>query len=264
LHIIISFLLFLLFGGIAFFISLFFTNIIWHIFTNYREEINKKSEQLIAANNELINRLYVDDDTGLPNSLKLREDLDNVMKESEHFIMGVVHLDNFKLLNNYYGWKIGGDIYRIFVNEVKKYAEHINFVLYRYSDDSLVMLAPSKEMPQKEALEEIAARFVENVNNRSFVLEEYDFEIDLIVYFVMIYDAVYPYEALGLAIEEAKRSKSYYMVYDKFYTTLSYYENTIIWSRKVKDALNENRIVPFFQPIFNNSGHIISYECWLD
>lgn len=261
LHIIISFLLFLLFGGIAFFISLFFTNIIWHIFSNYREEINRKNDQLIFVNNELKRRLYVDTDTGLPNSYKLREDLDNVMKESEHFVIGLIHLDNFKLLSNYYGWKIGGDIYKIFVNEALKYLEKTDFSLYRYGEDSLAIMAPSKEMPQKESLEEIAYRFVEHMNSRSFILEEYDFEIDLIVYFVITYDAIYPFEALGAAIEEAKRNKLYYMVYDRFYDTLSYYENTIIWSRKVKNALNENRIVPFFQPIFDNSGHVTSYEC---
>jgi len=110
----------------------------------------------------------------------------------------------------------------------------------------LAILSSSDELANNEALEQIAFKFVDYVNNRSFILPEYDFEIDLIVYFIITYDALYPFEALGLGIEEAKRNKSYSMVYDKFYVTLSYYENTIIWSRKVKNALNENRIVPFF------------------
>ena len=261
IQIIVSFLLFLLFGGIAFFISLFFSNLIWHIFTNYREEIYRKAEQLIFAKDELKRRLYFDTETELPSNYKLREDLDKVIKESKHFIMGIIHLDNFKLLSNYYGWKIGSDIYKIFVGEVIKYIENTNFTLYRYNEDSLVILSSSDELANKEALEQIAFKFVDYVNNRSFILPEYDFEIDLIVYFVITYDAIYPLEALGLGIEEAKRSKTYSMVYDKFYATLGYYENTIIWSRKVKNALNENRIVPFFQPIFDNSGKLMSYEC---
>lgn len=261
IQIIVSFLLFVLFGGIAFFISLFFSSKIWHIFTNYREEINSKTKQLLFAGDELKRRLYFDSETGLPSNYKLREDLNRVIDESEHFIMGIIHLDNFKLLNNYYGWKIGRDIFKILVREAIKYLENTNFILYRYNEDSLAILSSSDELANNEALEQIAFKFVDYVNNRSFILPEYDFEIDLIVYFIITYDALYPFEALGLGIEEAKRNKSYSMVYDKFYVTLSYYENTIIWSRKVKNALNENRIVPFFQPIFDNSGNLMSYEC---
>lgn len=261
IQVIISFLIFVLFGGIAFFISLFFSNMIWHIFTKYREEIYRKTEQLIFARDELKRRLYFDSETGIPSNYKLREDLEKIRNESEHFVMGIIHLDNFKLLNNYYGWKIGSDIYKIFANEAKKYIENTKYTIYRYNEDSLAILSSSEGTINKESLEQLSSKFVNYVNNRSFVLPEYDFEIDLIVYFVITYDAIYPFEALGLGIEEAKRSKSYNLVYDKFYVTLSYYENTIIWSRKVKNALNEDRIIPFFQPIFDNTGNIMSYEC---
>lgn len=261
IQIIVSFLLFVLFGGIAFFISLFFSSKIWHIFTNYREEINRKTKQLIFAGDELKRRLYFDSETGLFSIFKLREDLDKIRNESEHFIMGIIHLDNFKILNNYYGWKIGSDIFKIFTAEAVKYIENTKFTLYRYNEDSLAILSPSEEIVNKEVLEEVASKFVEYINNRSFTLPEYDFEVDLIVYFVITYDAIYPLEALGLGIEEAKNSKSYYLVYDKFYKTVAYYENTIIWSRKVKSALNEDRIVPFFQPIYDKFGNIMSYEC---
>jgi EAL domain-containing protein (putative c-di-GMP-specific phosphodiesterase class I)/GGDEF domain-containing protein len=258
---IISFLLFALFGGIAFFISIFFANIIWKIFTRYREEIMQKTEQLIFARDELKRRLYFDSETGLPSNNKLREDLEIIRNESEHYIMGIICLDNFKILNNYYGWKVGNDIFKIFTQEVEKYMEGTNYSIYRYREDSLVVLSASEGIPNKEALEQMANKFVEYMNNRSFNVPEYDFEIDLIVYFVITYDAIYPFEALGLGIEEAKRDKTYYMVYDKFYVTLSYYENTIIWSRKVKNALIDNRIVPFFQPIFDKRGDLLSYEC---
>jgi EAL domain-containing protein (putative c-di-GMP-specific phosphodiesterase class I)/GGDEF domain-containing protein len=257
----ITFLFFIIFGSVALVIAIIFSRIIWHIFDNYKEQIDRRTKQLEFVRDELKKRLYEDDTTGLPSYNKLKEDLEEVKSIYEHFLIGIIHLDNFKLLSNYYGYKVGNFIIKIFSDETTKYFKNYNIKIYRYGEDSLAILSGFNRGHEDKRIKDSAEEFVDYINNRSFVLPEYDFEIDLVVYFVITYDVVAPIEALGLGIDEAKKNKMFFLLYDKFYTTLSYYENTIIWSRKVKSALLDDRIVPFFQPIVNDKGKILSYEC---
>ena len=49
----------------------------------------------------------------------------------------------------------------------------------------------------------------------------------------------------------AKQSKKNYVTYSKSFNVEKEYENNLEWTKKIKKALEEDRIVAFFQPIYN-------------
>jgi EAL domain-containing protein (putative c-di-GMP-specific phosphodiesterase class I) len=55
-----------------------------------------------------------------------------------------------------------------------------------------------------------------------------------------------------MALKRAKRLQKNYIVYDESMEITKEYENNILWKQKLKDAIQNSRIVPFFQPIVNN------------
>jgi EAL domain-containing protein (putative c-di-GMP-specific phosphodiesterase class I) len=64
-----------------------------------------------------------------------------------------------------------------------------------------------------------------------------------------------------MALKRAKRLQKNFIIYDESMEITKEYENNIIWKQKLKDAIHNSRIIPFFQPIVNNiSGKIEKYE----
>ena len=54
-----------------------------------------------------------------------------------------------------------------------------------------------------------------------------------------------------MALKYAKRNKQHIVLYSKDLGIEKVYEENILWARKITDALKENRVVPYFQPILN-------------
>jgi EAL domain-containing protein (putative c-di-GMP-specific phosphodiesterase class I) len=69
-------------------------------------------------------------------------------------------------------------------------------------------------------------------------------------------------EKADIALKVAKEHKEHFLFYDeKLYIEKQYKEN-MEWVKKLDSAIKEDRIVPYFQPIFEaQTEKIVSYEC---
>ena len=66
----------------------------------------------------------------------------------------------------------------------------------------------------------------------------------------------------NMALKLAKHQKKQYLIYERSLKIREEYEHNIVWAKKLKRAMTENRIVPYFQPIVNNyTGEIEKFEC---
>ena len=65
-----------------------------------------------------------------------------------------------------------------------------------------------------------------------------------------------------MALRRAKAVRKKYVIYDESMDIPKEFEQNIRWTQKLKYAIKEDRIIPFFQPILNNhNGRIEKYEC---
>lgn len=65
-----------------------------------------------------------------------------------------------------------------------------------------------------------------------------------------------------MALKVAKRSRKDVVCFEDLGDVKKDYEHNITWTKKLKKAIEEDRIAPWFQPIIDNkSGEIVKYEC---
>ncbi|MGL4369792.1 MAG: EAL domain-containing protein, partial [Spirochaetota bacterium] len=65
-----------------------------------------------------------------------------------------------------------------------------------------------------------------------------------------------------MALKRAKHSGKKYLLYNETMQISKEYEKNMMWARKLRNAIDSDRIVPFFQPISNNiTGKFEKFEC---
>ncbi|MBU1643312.1 PAS domain S-box protein, partial [bacterium] len=101
-------------------------------FIALRHDITKVIEQ-----EKLIARQLTDRLTGLPNRLKLLDDLEN----EKYVAMGLLNLDGFQELNNLYGHKIGDEILKSFAAYLSENLGMKSCRLYKLPSDEFAVLS---------------------------------------------------------------------------------------------------------------------------
>ena len=69
-----------------------------------------------------------------------------------------------------------------------------------------------------------------------------------------------PIKTAGIALKKAKKNNLPYFVYNNEIDTKDMIEKSIYWREKMKKAIENNDVVPFYQPIFDKNKNIVKYE----
>jgi EAL domain-containing protein (putative c-di-GMP-specific phosphodiesterase class I) len=65
-----------------------------------------------------------------------------------------------------------------------------------------------------------------------------------------------------VAVLQARETGRHHLLYDPAVGVEENYENNLYWANRLKEAIDHDRLVPWFQPIQDNqSGRISKYEC---
>ncbi|HEB29817.1 MAG TPA: EAL domain-containing protein [Spirochaetes bacterium] len=202
---------------------------------------------------KITEQLYTDTLTKLPNRLRLIEDLKNSVSST----LILVNIDNFKQINNFFGNKMGDTIILELGNRLKTAVEGSECRLYKlHADEYAVLIDEKLELYELKKLVNSLHRSVENV--------PYTYrgqKIWVNVSFGVSGEKDNILETADMVLKQVKKKNLHYLIYNKSMDILTEYENNLKWARVVKDAVEEDRILPFFQLIVNNRNHIIEkYE----
>lgn len=209
-------------------------------FIAIRHDITKVFEQ-----EQLINRQLTDHLTGLPNRLKLAQDL----KEKEYSSLAIFNLDGFQELNKLYGYKIGDEI---LIRTADYFSETFNKEQKIYklpSDEFAVLCGLSCNM---DTCEDILTSFINKLSTTLFKIDEH--EIYLSVTVGVSYGS--GMEALinaDIALNQAKKRKLPFLFHDKNKHEEEDYATNQKMIKDLKYAIKHNLVIPYFQPILNNS-----------
>lgn len=249
--------LFLIAAFIASGVSYIFSVNITKIFSRYKSDIENRNRELEELNIELTNQLYTDHLTGLPNRNKLVNDLNNV----DNPILILLNIDSFKKINETYGFIIG-DFVLIDVGErVASFDNKLDMKTYKFHGNEYAILIDRDMDPAdlKTFMQDLTEYL-----DFSVKYEELEIEIDISVTAGVSAEKGNIFEKSGMALRHADKKKLPYKIYDSTIDIVDEYENDIRWTKIVKRALNENTLVPYFQPIANSqSGAIEKFECLL-
>ncbi|WP_457748911.1 EAL domain-containing protein [Sulfurimonas sp.] len=213
------------------------------------EEVDNKTK-------ELQEQLFKDDLTQLPNRKKLFNDIKNAKKDGALLI---VNIDDFKEINDFYGQNAGDYILVEFSKRLQHFLEdEKNISLSRLSGDEFALFF--KHRPSHRSFMRVVNSLTKEIERMVFEYEQSEIYIRATLGGTMDTDEML--EKADIALKLAKEQKKYFLLYDEKLDVKRQYKENMEWVKKIKSAIKEDRIVPYFQPIFDaQTQNPVSYEC---
>ncbi|WP_242634359.1 bifunctional diguanylate cyclase/phosphodiesterase [Marinobacter salicampi] len=208
---------------------------------------------------------YTDSLTRLPNRSRLLKDL----QRRQGACLFIVNLDRFKEINSLFGTACGdrvlvslADLLNGFTH---RHSRTLNAAVYRLSGDEFALLGPA--LPES-SMKEFATDLTELLRNHRVHWERQALSMDASAGIACRQaedgrgsaDQLLSQATIALLLARAQMRN--YLIYDANQEVEKDYERNLYWAQRLKDALEQNRIVPHFQPIFDNrKGRVCKFEC---
>lgn len=202
--------------------------------------------------------LYIDALTKFPNRVKLIRDLrdDNIGIKS----LAVLDLNAFKEINDFFGHQVGDKVLRETANLIDTTIESCNsqVLLYKFSADTYCLANTGLE---NEDFKIVILRVLEAIEKKVFQDGEHHIDARMtagITFSTKNNKLV----TADLALQAAKKDNKRYMVFYDELDNLQEYQNNMIWTKKLKYALENDNIIVYYQPLVNNhTMKVDKYEC---
>ena len=206
----------------------------------------------IDEENELLEKLSITDElTELYNRRKFEEDV----KKLENPILLLVNIDRFKYYNELYGTQVGDFILKETSKILKILTINLDISLYRLGADDFGILGEKNKLDS----EKIAKAIIDYFKNNIIEFESLEFYISVSI---GISDIMPLFETADIALKEIKKDSSrYYRFYKKDEKYFENIKSNMYRLKVLKEAIKNDNIIPYFQPIFDNkSKKIVKYE----
>ena len=223
------------------------------ILNTLNEKNNELTKELQQCKTEFVRRYFTDNLTHLPNLYKLRKDLG----DSDGSTLVNIIVDDFSTINNFYGFIVGDYV----LEQVGKFLdETIEEQVYRISGTEFaVLIEDSLSFYElKEYLEELYAKI-------KFIKVDYqDSQIATSLTLSSSSSSTNEniFAKVSMALKYARDNQLPFWIYEDNMKLENQYEQNLDVSSKVRHAVDNSKIVPYFQPIIDNkTGEISKYEC---
>ena len=216
----------------------------------------------LERSKEEIQKQKTDFLTGLANRNQLVIDLKKAIKP----ILFYLNIDDFSGFNDFYGSDIGDDVLIKLSQTLQKIQEKKCFKLYKLQADQFILLFQEDYLSNKnlkiffsELIEEIEEQ-IENINwtnqNRISISMTGG---------VATYYAHDDYQKLilysNIARKKAQEQHKKVLLFEHSMRKSENYAQNIEWIKKIKEAIDEDRVVTYYQPILDNkTKKIVKYE----
>lgn len=241
-----------------------FSNVIKNITSSHdmtkRVEVNDNIEEIDAIKDvfntmldSIEHQFYFDNLTGLQNRRRLTEKLELRLNS---FLM-IINIDSFQEINDLYGDEAGDKLLKEFATFLHKNIPSEG-ALYRLHSDEFAYLC-QKGIDLKEFLI-FASLISERISQESFKIDAKS-EVNLSATIGMAYGTEMLLVNADTALVVAKKNRKHYLLYNESMAMAKEYEKNFSWTKRLKKAIDENRIVPLFQPIVDaKTQKIVKYE----
>ncbi|MGM0519992.1 MAG: EAL domain-containing protein [Campylobacterota bacterium] len=207
--------------------------------------MKSKEEIEFRANYDLLTRL------------KSRTKLHLDIEKSVQPCLILINIDRFSQINDFYGHSFGDKLLQAFAKSLKSHLEKrciYSFELYRNGADEFAILL--KEYDKEKVVINLK-NMLNKLEKTSLKIEDKELNLNLScgISFESSQETIL---CADMALKISKKEKKDIVIYSKDNSLNKQYENNLLWANRLKKAIDENRVVPFFQPIVNNKT--LKYE----
>lgn len=241
-----------------------FANVIKTITSSHdmkkRVEINDNIEELDSIKgifNSMLDfieyQFYFDALTGLENRRRLTEKLE----ERQNVFLMIINIDGFQEINDLYGDPAGDEILKEFALFLKEIIPEKDGLYRLHSDEFAHVCNSGMDLNEFKIF---ASLLSEKISQKSFNING-NSEVSLSATIGISHGADLLLVNADIALKLAKKSKKNFLIYDESMAMAKEYEKNFDWTKRLKKAIEEDRIVPVFQPIVNTKTQkIVKYE----
>ena len=227
-----------------------------------KDENGNIIEYISARNNvteifeqkEHIKKIFNTDSlTSLGNRFKLINDLDTVKKR----YLALIDIDNFRELNDLYGHKNGDMVIIELGNRVFNMLYRANYTIYRLESDTYAVLALDSS---KDEFKSNIENLLESVSQNPFLINKREIPINVSAGISFEEENTLAYS--DIALKHAKKTNKPLAIYNDSLESYKNYESDLNTINLIKASIEADKVVAFYQPIFNfHTNKIEKYEC---
>lgn len=211
-----------------------------------------ETTELYEKNKEISKLARTDYLTGLGNRFKLLETIKNINQGS----IAIIDINNFHEINNFYGEKTGDDVIYKFGELLKQKAPMDCEVFHLQGDGFVILDTKSSQNKFRRKMKKLNNYF----NKKTLILDDKIFYLSTTI--------ALSFEEPKLMLSTANLARTYAKENNLLYNVYSYerslekaYANNFKWTSKIKQAIEDDRITVFLQPIVDTfSKELIKYE----
>jgi PAS domain S-box-containing protein/diguanylate cyclase (GGDEF)-like protein len=214
----------------------------------------------LEKSKEEIKKQQVDMLTGVSNQNQLIKDLNF----AKHPTLIYLNIDDFASLNDFYGNTMGNNVLIFIANILKESKKELKAKLYKLYSDEFILYIDDKNLEEAEALK-IAKSLAKFIESESVNCDDTSCVSITLSGGISSFHTTDNFQNLStyanIARRVAKKENKKFMIFNKDMNQESDYEENIKWINKIKEAIEDDRLIPFYQPIIDNkSGAITKYE----
>jgi c-di-GMP phosphodiesterase len=219
----------------------------------YKRDLELK---VVEKTSQLEHKYNTDELTGLKNRYTLLKDIKNFNAQK----LILVDINKFSALNDVYGSDAGDDILKIISNKLSQVLID-DCLLYRVSADQFVFLSLNiyNQNSCMDFIDKItnilsSSKIFINVDNTKI-----EVNISATISIAKNINNEHLLECADTALHYAKETNQPYIIYSKDLELKMNHQKRFDAVKLVKKALEDDRLIPFFQPIIKDND--ITYEC---
>ncbi|NOX16052.1 MAG: EAL domain-containing protein [Epsilonproteobacteria bacterium] len=222
------------------------------------KNINQFLESEIKEKTLQLSTIYLNDKlTNLPNRSHLIEDIGRA-KNLKFLHLAFINIDGFKDINDFYGYDIGDDILRELGNILKENCHCKSAIIYKLPSDEYALF--SNDCISKEEFFEVAHNLISIIDKTEFNIENNGILISLSCGIATGVKNIM--RKADMALRMAKSENKSIVVYNNNLDLSTKIKENAKKISLLRNAIENNNITPYFQPIYNlNSKNIEKYEC---
>ncbi len=225
-------------------------------YSKKQQDINHYLEEQVDKKTlELRKQLYTNTLTKLPNRLSL---LNNIKIVGNNGALLIINVDDFREINDFFGHITGDHVLNIFSSRLNEmFEQEDDIMLNHLSGDEFSLLF--KKKPSIKEFTKIAKKLVRDVEKMIFFHENNELAIRITI--GGVYQIEKALEKADIALKSAKKQQKSFLLYDEDQNIEELFKENMECVKLLKKAIKEDKIVPYFQPIFDNvTNKIVSCE----